>query len=84
MVKLKITKTMLTRANRHKIIAKGVVNGRKIVAVSGAIGDWAAYMDYFDQGMTWKKIADGGAKIYTTEVNDYFTGTKKVMEMYRR
>jgi hypothetical protein len=68
----------------RRIIVKTKEAGKKIVAVTGSIGDWAAYYVDENDSWDWDKIAEEGHKLYSNEIDDFFKLTKKVKNAYRR
>lgn len=79
--KLRISKGMLNKPKQ--IIAKGIINGKKVVAVTGQIGDWAGYYES-DIEQTFDQVAELGHKIYSSEIGEFFSFNKQVKEKYRR
>lgn len=82
MVKIKIKESTLKL--KHKIVAKGKIGNATIVAMTGQIGDWAGYMAPNIKNWSFSKIANDGLKIFSYEIDKYFSMTKKVKEAYRR
>jgi hypothetical protein len=82
MAKIKIKKDLLNKP-RGTIIGQGIINGVKVVAVTGAIGDWAGYTESSAE-QTYEDVAQMGNKIYTTEIEEYFEMLPGVKEKYRR
>jgi len=87
-MKLNVTLDMLKK--NRKIIVKGIINGKKVVAKSGTVEDWAAYIqptrEYYDGKVNWTydRVAASGWKLRTSELSEYFNISPSVRKRYRK